>query len=287
MKAIAFANRLMRDLKEKSLNDLTADTRLELLDAINGGLQRMHALANSNSKTTTISIPLDAPVTISIGVTNGSAETTGTAFTANQLYRTVKIAGDSIDNQITGTNSLLHPYAGETGAVAATIYCDCVAFPEPYSGLVGDPRVIEDNFILTHQKAVSHWRMNRPIRRPDFYWMEENAPNQNPPAPFTMRVDTLPDKLYRLEARATLAPARVAFADLLESGASIPLLAEHVESYLLPIARGLLANSEMWRDEATKATAKKEGEAARADYELLAAKTLATPNNHVRTKPGF
>lgn len=287
MKAIAFANRLMRDLKEKSINDLTADTRLELLDAINGGLQKMHAIAASESKTTTVSIALDAPATISIGVTNGSTTTTGTAFTSDQIYRTVQVAGDSIENQITGTNSLLHPYGGVTGTVAATIYCDCMAIPEPYSEIVGDPRVLEDGFRLTNFKIERDWNTTRAIRRPIFYWMEPNAANQNPPAPAVMRFDSLPDKLYRLECRATLAPARIAFTDLLAPDTDIPLRAEQVESYLLPIARGLLANSEMWRDESTKAGAESKANAALAAYELLTPRTLSTPNNRARTKAGF
>ena len=36
MKAIAFANRLARHLSEKSLGDMGAELRLEILDAING-----------------------------------------------------------------------------------------------------------------------------------------------------------------------------------------------------------------------------------------------------------
>ena len=39
MKAIALSNKLARDLDEKSVADLTADVRLAILDAINGGLQ--------------------------------------------------------------------------------------------------------------------------------------------------------------------------------------------------------------------------------------------------------
>lgn len=287
MKAIALANRLMRDLKEKSLSDLTADTKLELLDAINGGLQKLHALSTHASRTTVISLCLPAPEAVTIGVTNGSYTTTGTAFTSDQLYRTIKISGDSIDNQISGTNALLHPYGGTTGTVTALIYSDSVAIPQPYAEFVGSIRVLEDGYILSNRKIEYHWRANRPIRRPYCFWVEPNAPNRNSPAPFVVRFDALPDKIYRMEAQASLAPDRISFSDLSASGSDIPLLDEHIESYLLPISRGLLANSEMWRDENTKATAKKEAEAARADYEMLVPKTLGTPNNKVRTKYGF
>jgi hypothetical protein len=46
MKAIAFANRLMRDLKPVSLTELSADARLEIVDAINAAIhQEKFALA--------------------------------------------------------------------------------------------------------------------------------------------------------------------------------------------------------------------------------------------------
>ena len=63
---------------------------------------------------------LDAPLAMTLGVAAGSAVITGpNTFTEDQLYRTIRIAGDEIDNQVTGANSLLHPYGGASGTVAA------------------------------------------------------------------------------------------------------------------------------------------------------------------------
>ena len=287
MKALAFANRLMRDLKEKSINDLTADTRLELLDAINGGLQKLHLVAAWQSKATSVSIPLDAPVSVAIGVSLGSTTTTGPEFTADQLDRTVVITGDAIENQITGIHSLLHPYGGASGTVTAKIYCDCVAIPEPYSEIVGDPRVMEDGYRLTNFQPERDWNSARCIRRPRYFWMEANAANQNSPAPFVIRFDSLPDKLYRLECMAMLAPARISFTDLLAPDTDIPLRAEQVEAFLLPVSRGLLANSELWRNAETRPAAKAEAAQALSEYELLKPKSLSTPNNRARIKRGF
>lgn len=287
MKAIAFGNRLARDLDEKSVIDLTADVRLELVDAINGGLQTLHGLAPAESKITTGSIVIAAPTTITIGVTNGSADITGYSFTTDQLYDTIRISGDDIDNQVIGNTQLLHPYKGSTGTVSATIYCDGVAIMEPYDELVGDPMVLETGRCLTHHRNRSVSWQHKQVAEPRFYWVEANARNQNSPAPSVLRFDRLPDRTYRIEAQFTLAPARITFSDLLAPGASIPLRAEFVEVYLLPIARGILTSSRLWKDPTTKAQARDEATAAERKYELLVPRTLATPNNRVRTKAGY
>lgn len=286
MKAIALGNRLARDLDEKSVMDLTADVRLAILDSINGGLQILHSYASNESKTTTGSIALEAPISVTLGVTNGGSEVTGISFTDDQLYRTIRIDGDPIDNQIVGESSLLHPYGGASGTVSAVIYCDAVSVMEPYDELVGDPRVVETDTDLTNFRR--RWnRQLKPVRRPECYHVEANARNQNPNAPSVIRFDSLPDKLYRLEAKFTLAPARISFSDLLAPGAEIPIRAEHVESYLFPIARGILTSSSLWKDKETKQAARDDAKNAESAYEAKIPRTLATPNNHVRTKPGW
>lgn len=287
MKSIAFANRLARDLDEKSVIDLTADVRLELVDAINGGLQKLHALAPTHSKITTGSIALAAPLTISIGVTTGSADITGYSFTADQLYDTIRIAGDDIDNQVVGATQLLHPYNGGTGTVAATLYCDGVAIPEPYEEMVGDPRILETGRDLHHHKINSVTWHRKNVAEPCFYWLEANSRNQNSPAPSVLRLDRLPDRAYRLQSQFLLAPARITFSDLLAPGAAIPLRDEHVESYLLPVCRAILTGSRLWRDPATKTAVKNEGESAEEKYRVFASTTLATPANEVGTPYGY
>lgn len=293
MKAIALGNKLARDLDEKSFIDLTADVRTEILDAINGGLQTLHALAPAHSKITTGSISLEAPVTVALGVTHGSAEITGYAFSLDQRYRTLRITGDEIDNQVAGSDELLHPYAGATGTVDATIYADGVALPEPYSELVGDPTVLETGRSLTHyrhtiqhRQRVTSWH-RKLVAEPECYWLEANAANQNSSAPAVIRFDRLPERMYRLQGQFMLAPARVSFSDLLTPGAEIPLRAELVEVYLLPIARGILTASRLWRDKESKSQARTDSAAAERNYAAYVPQTLATPRGRVGTPRGY
>jgi hypothetical protein len=294
MKAIALANRLSRDLSEKSLHDLTADVHLTLLDAINGGLQALHALAPHESKATVASLHLAPPAALTLGVTQGSAAITGHEFTADQLYCTIRLDGDGIDNQVISQTELLHPYAGPTGTVSATVHADAVIVPEPYDELVGNPWILETRrelqSIAPGALQMGYWgdhARQRDIGEPRFYHLEPNARNQNPPAPSVIRFDTLPETGYRMQARFTLAPARVAFTDIITEGGEVPLRAEHVESYLLPIARGILSTSALWANPEMRASAQAAAKDAEQRYSMLVPRTLSTPRNTARTKPGF
>lgn len=288
MKSIAFANRLSRDIDAKSFVDLPADARLEILDAINGGLQLLHSLSPHQAKITTGGIYLAAPVTISLGVTQGSAEITGYDFTEDQLYCTIRIDGDDIDNQVIGENEVLHPYTGETGTVSATVYYDAATVPEPYDEIVGNPRIVETRRELFPFNPPAEEWIRRHVCEPRFYHVEPNARNQNPPAPSVIRMDALPGSAYRLTAQFTLSPARVSFPDLLTSESSeLPIRAEYVETYLLPICRGILSSSERWKSPDSRTAAKNDAKDAAQRYEAFVPQTLSTPSNKVRTTPGF
>lgn len=288
MNSISFASRLLRDLKERDLASITADTRLTVLDAINGSLQKIHSLSPHIHKETTGSIFLAAPSTISIGVTNGSVEVTGYAFTDEQRYCTIRVDGDPVDNQIMAGAELLHPYMGSTGTVNATIYYDAVQMPEPYEELIGDPRSITNNKIVTKLTDLGLLKYGtKALGTPERYWVEANALIQVPDSPAVIRFDMLPSQAMRYQARFTLAPSRIKLTDLTAPGVKLPIREEHVELYLLPIARGILADSEMWRDPETRASAKNEAGAAEAKYESLTISTLATPQNRSGTKFGF
>lgn len=295
MKTIALASRLMRDLKEKSLADLTADTRLELVDAANFAFQKLHSIAPPHSKQVIASFYVPAPRTVSLEVTEGSATITGYAFPDADLYRTIRIDGDAVDNQILGTDSLLHPYAGPTGTVSAVIYGDAILVPSTIEEIVSDLHIIDTRTKISQDfsKTIGsidfghHQSPQKRVGRPDRWWPESKAENQNPPVPAIMRLNTLPDAAYRIQADATKAPLRITFLDIMDSDSEIALREEHIESYLIPIARGHLTKSSMWADSSTKAEAKDEAKTAMNEYSILAPKTLSTPANRVGTPKGF
>lgn len=290
MKAIALANRLIRDLKVKNLQELTADARQEIQDCVNAALQQMHALAPPHSKITQAAMVLTAPETVTLGLTQGSTTVTDHAFGLGDLFKTIRIAGDEVDNQVIGETELLHPWGGSTSTVTAVLYGDAVAIPEGYEEVISDPWVLETRrFLVQGNPADSgHITRLRSISSPERYWMEENAANCNPPSgPSVLRVDVLPDRMFRLEMRVSLAPARMSFLDFMDASKSVPMRDEHIEAYLLPFARAGMTESDLWRDKTAIASVNRKAERAEANYMALIPKTLATPANRTRTRRGF
>jgi hypothetical protein len=288
MKAIAFVTRLGRALNVTSPQDLTVDARQEILDAINGAIQRIDELSGSKSKTTNGAFFLPAPETISLGVTNGSATITGYSFTTEHFAKTIRVGGDKIDNQVKSPSSLLHTYKGATGTVSAVIYGDAIYLPEPYLEIIGDPMILEISRILTKGSINDSALPIKDIGIPTKYWIEGNAGNRNPDYPAIVKFHPMPDQHYRIKVEVSQAPVRIKFADLLAPGEKLPVREEWIESYLLPIALSNLSTSELWKNKQTKNAALTAGEMAlRRFAALMPSATYATPSNEVGTPSGF
>lgn len=296
MKAMALASRLMRDLKEASLAQLTAESRLEMLDAINGALQELHDLAPPHSKIREHAFHAFAPVSTTVSVTQGQTAVAGDPFSASQFHCTIRLEGDAVDNRITGAGSLLHPYAGPTGSVGAMIYSDALALPESVDELIDDHLFIletRDRVVKDSTRSGETWIYGRipgrekRVGRPTRFWMEADARNANPITPAVIRLETLPDNFYRMQARVSLAPLRVSFVDLLTPVMEIPMRPQHVESYLLPIARGKMTHSSMWRDKEMIQSTRDAAASAKAAYANLIPQTISTQANRVGTPHGF
>lgn len=285
MKAFAIANRLLRDFDETAFTNLSSAARMEVVDAINGALQMLDAVAPIHTKLTTAGIYLQPSTAMSIGVTQGLTEVTGTIFTEEDYGKTLRIDGDNIDNQVVGISELLHPYIGPTDTVNATLYSDSVTLQEPYGELVGDPTIMETGRKLVHQKSVLSCYSQKPVGPPTCYWVEANAQASSGMA--MIRFNTLPDRAYRIQVEVTVAPTKVSLVDLLSPGPEVRLRASYIESYLLPIARGLLTLSTSWANKDTMVAAREAAQASEAKFSLLTPSTLATPHNSAGTPRGF
>jgi hypothetical protein len=296
MKTMALASRLMRDLKDASLAQLTADARLELLDAVNGSLQEMHDLAPPHAKIRNHAFFAAPPQTVAVNVTKGSRDVQGNPFPADAEHCTIRIIGDAVDNQVRGTNGLFHPYAGPTGTAMATIYRDALLVPETIDEVIDDALFIIDSrerIIKDSSRQGEMWVQGRVpgttkrVAQPRRWWMEAEARSANPAAPAIIRLDTLPDAGYRIQGRVSIAPGRVTFVDMLTDSAVVPIRPQHVESYLLPLCRAKLSTSSMWRDKDMIQTVKNEAESARLAYANLIPQTISTQANRVGTPFGF
>jgi hypothetical protein len=293
MKIVAFARRLARDLKTQDLATLAAEDRIEIIDAINGALAVMHAHAPPHSKIVTAALTLQAPTTGSVTVAEGETTLGGYAPTEDDVFCTIRIDGDGGDNEITPDGSLLFPYAGASGSRSFTLYHDAASLPEPIEEIIEDPEDIDTLERLTQDAARSSRQLSAVRSRtkqtgdPRRWWIEENAANRAGDPPSVFRVDTLPLRLIRLRCEVSNGPARVSFQSLLHGDAEIPMRAELIEAYLLPIARGNLTSSSLWRKPEMAASIDRKAEAAESRFASLAPKTLATPSNRVFTPMNY
>lgn len=285
MKVYALIQRLTRDLTQTNPSNLTAEERQTMQDCINAGLQTFYDHAPDHTKIVPISLSLAAPKSITLGVTEGSINFTGYAIQETEYYCTIRIDGDGIDNQIIGDGALLHPYAGTTGTVDAIIYHDAVALDGNYGAIASNPRYVDTDVEL--QQGV--WRdrnifRNFIIGEPDTWIVEPNATSE---LKSVFRVNRLPDRLIRLKSTAILTPPRVSFTDTTTAVAVVPMREEHIEAYLMPHVRGLLAETSLWRDPLTRQRAMQKGEQAEMRYREMTPKTIATPANLVGTPFGY
>lgn len=286
MKVFALVQRLARDLTQTNPLALTAEERQTVQDCINAALQKLHDYAPDHSKAIPISLSLAAPTNISIGVSEGMNTFTGYSITSDDQYCTIRIDGDGVDNQVIADGTLLYPYAGTTGTVTATIYHDAIALDETYAAIISNPRYLDTNVELGQGFIPDRYRLayRLAIGDPESWIVEENAYSS---ARAVFRVDRLPTGLIRLKAKALLAPPRVSFTDTIGTTADIAMRVEHIESYLLPMIRGLLAETSLWRDVLTRKRAMDKGDNAALEYSVMVPKSLTTPANTVGTPIGY
>ncbi|MFT4175014.1 MAG: hypothetical protein QM627_00015 [Luteolibacter sp.] len=287
MKAIALAKRLARDLVNPDLATMSADDRLVLVDAMNAGFQRYHALSPDNTKITTGALFLPGPKTVTLEVEQGSPVFSGYAAALEDLYCTVRVDGDGIDNQMVSDTELLHPYAGPSGTVNATIYGDASALFEPVIGLASNPRVLESGRLLLQDaaKTVEAKTMTqKPLREPWCWWTENNGRVSGPVAPSIFRVDSLPPSALRIQGTFYMGPLRLNITDLTDNDAAVLFREDTLESTLIPLIRGELAASPLWRLDATRADAIKR---ATEWVGITDIPQLSVPANRAGTPKGF
>lgn len=148
MTSVEIARRATRHLSIKDPSEMDPGQKMELLDAINSGLNRYFRYADDVYKKTTVTELLLAPVSRTVTIAEDATETTGAPFTLAERGKAIVIPDDEQFNEIVATNQILRPYKGTTGSggVTSTIYSDAVAIRDfAVERLASHPRIIETN----------------------------------------------------------------------------------------------------------------------------------------------
>jgi hypothetical protein len=251
--------------------------------AVNQTLSDLHTIAPPHAKTARASFSFTAPKTVDIGVTTGSNLFTVFSPDDEDAYCTIRIDGDTAPNTIIGSGEMLHPFAGQTGTVAATVFHDAIPIPAQYQEIVFPLRDIDKNWSALFPGPRVTRKTNG---EPEWAWVDGNASGQSPFAPLILCVNTLPNGLKRYQADAVLAPKRITLEDMADGTVPVPLPPEHIDAFLIPAAIGALARTPWWKNESRIASAIQSGDAAISNYSLVV-QYPSTPANRVGTPYGY
>jgi hypothetical protein len=309
MKTTELVRKIIRRLSVNDWGALPLDGRMEMVDAINAGLQRLYDALPSQYRITTISTALQAPVTQNLDVVKGgndvllSAGPSGVPFTTAQRGSTVVIGDDPQFNEVVSNTQILDQYQGTTGSVQATIYGDAVPiWDRDIVRIVTEPQLSNGSTLyrvtnlvdqlLNIDGVVSGINSNRQSKRqigtPSRYVIDLVGHSQSDGSTepvVILRVDPMPDKLYTLRFEAELSPMRITFNHL-QQPVNLPVPDNMIESMLLPLCIAELTMSAYWADEKTIPMAQRQAEAA-LGIAMRTTAYFAKPSHQIRTKPGF
>jgi len=99
----------------------------DLITELNAAMQELFDNAPSELMEQPRGALLLAPLAVTLTATQGSTVISGfTAFTAAMPGCTIRLAGDTQDNEIVSATELASPFAATGGPITATVFFDCV-----------------------------------------------------------------------------------------------------------------------------------------------------------------
>jgi hypothetical protein len=247
MTLIQLGNRLCRRLKVNDLHTLVTDDAQEVLDAINGALMDFFMLAPfTYRQRKNVHYSIHAPLQLQVTATNGSKQVSG--VTAEHIGKSIQISGDEGINKIDSLNTLQAPFAGASGAAAATIYSDVLILGEDFSRFVGQPLLISAGSsvrALTRQNDEMSFLGEAPIGSPVRFVVEARGQAAGVSPSYLMRLVPIPASACGITATMEVRPKQFKLPEL-TSDTVIPVAPEHALAILYPIALGRLATGQLW-----------------------------------------
>jgi hypothetical protein len=239
-----------------------AQVATRILTDINATLQKLYTMAAPWWTSTTDGVFLHAPATVA-GLTATKGSKTLTTPGAGTLPAwsdgcAIRVDGDPKDNEIVSRDSggtsatLALPYAGATGTVGATAYCDAVTLPATVASVqapvivLGEHELIalrSPRDVLSFAPSIGHNRLTghgltdvhlvselRDIDVPIGYFIERATVNSQPV--LRMRFSPLPNKEYTVQFEARGEAPRIS-----SLSSQIPVPQAYAESIFLPMLR--------------------------------------------------
>lgn len=236
-----------QNANELNRRGLIEGDKEEVLSAINAAMQICFSLGPVQLREQRRAFVLRVPTPVTLSVTQYSTSFASLATWADwMLGCTIRIAGDTRDNELVGNDELLRPFMGTTGTgIAATVYADAVPLD------AGVLRVLEPVELPRQRPLMAcatrgdfehceHGEM-KGVGVPGRWFCEARYSEGTPFTQRLLRVAPMPDTAYSLSYRAEIKPPQYLQEDLYtetnystDPGTEIPF--DWVESTLLPVA---------------------------------------------------
>lgn len=236
----------------------------DVLSVMNYALQVMRRREPGEEKQQNLGAYLHAPTTVSFTVTNGNAAIS--SFSGYQPWMagcTVRVNGDSQDNELTSATLMARPFVGTSGTTSAIVYGDAVQLDETISdvcvpvSLPNQAPLIACTDRMTFMRLSGYpmicnpsgsaygypffWFVQKVVSRPLAWFLEGAYQAGTNYVPRRIRVAPMPDQNYSLAFRANINPTRLQLTDLQnedfsDPGILIPVPDDQFESLFEPIA---------------------------------------------------
>lgn len=303
MNSIQLAQRLARNMSYSDLSTMPGAAMLDVVDAINAGLQELYSLLPSNYKQTAVSTTLKGPQSVAVTVESRYSNLiTSNAFTQEMQGCTVNVNDDTHDNEVTGPNSLLDGFVGSVLSGTAMVHFDAVPILSVVERITSNPRIYRgdgtwwplqrrEDFKETGIGIVYNgWRasnIKRQTGRPLVYLLEQAGASQGAGIEFFFRVYPMPDTDYTLRFEAELSPGQITFSNVTQAAVKIPVNERLASSVLVPICEDYLLRSPFFKDKTptTLSLFSKAADRAREQARNRVARDILRPDNSIGT-PG-
>lgn len=298
MNTVYLARLLGRHLAVEDAGNLPDDAALDVVSAINEGLEDFYRLAPATLRRTTFSATLRAPEDVNLVFAGQYANTLSSpTFEARQIGCTLQ-AGRWW-HQIATPTTVLDDWLDTTLSLQGRVFSDALAINARIAEITSDvrihsesapqgrPLVPDDSFGRMPLHGHSWNEIGHPaIGSPGRYKIDTLGLNQGGEAACLLRVFPLPDADCTIRFEAELSGARrVTFADLSDA-VDLPVAATYCESILAPLCEGALITSRFWADSRTKGTVESRAAGAREKLALIPQR-FAPSNNRCGTARGF
>lgn len=288
MNTILIAQRLARHLDVPDPTDLPANAALDVLDAMNSGLQTVYANLPGIYRRTTLSHTFLPPVEVEIGFAAQFDRVLSSGQFDDAQACTVRIPGQP-DNEVVDSTTLLDRYTGTDLSVTATVYRDAAPVEDVIERITGAVRLFGESgqCILTRDERIRERRRDDcPPGQPRHYYIDPVGASQGGSPEFFLRVWPLPDAVYTVRMEAELGPKRMTFYHLSQA-VELPLADRWVEDLFLPVAEARLTRSHLWRDRGKISRIEQDAADVLANKIPRVAPQIAPSENRVGTPKGF